>query len=389
LEGAFNYYYILNPTNHLNWSLGYQNFSQSLTGSLRQQGSTQPFDAFKNDNAFGLQDVYLGTTWKTKWKKLIISPSIFLHRYAWRDQQLTDEFDYSKVLALPAMYAKWDIKSNRSLTYRFQTEANFMDIQKLAQGLVLQDYNAVFQGNRALDNGLFDTHNLSYTHFDMFSGLTLFGNLNYQRKRNEITTTTDFAGINRLLSLINIQPVNETLNGDFRLDKALNKFKFELGGQWNSFTTNLVLDDRPAQNQQFSQTYNTRLTTTFFKVLEVDLGYSFMVNQYVSGPVENTFSTHSPKLEIDLDIVSGLKLKADYTYNTYLNQAAATRSDFDFLNAFLMYRKKSSPWEFKASVWNLFDTRAIRRDSFNENLISTFSYLVQPRYGLLTIKYDL
>ena len=54
-----------------------------------------------------------------------------------------------------------------------------------------------------------------------------------------------------------------------------------------------------------------------------------------------------------------------------------------------MYRKKSSPWEFKASVWNLFDTQAIRRDSFSENLISTFSYLVQPRYGLLTVKYDL
>ena len=264
-----------------------------------------------------------------------------------------------------------------------------MDIQKLAQGLVLQDYNAVFQGNRALDNGVFDTHTLSYTHFDLFSGLTLFGNLNYQRKRNEITTTTDFAGINRLLSLINIQPVNETLNGDIRIDKALNRMKFEFGGRWNAFSTNLILDDRPTQNQQFSQTYDTRLTTTFFKVLEVDLGYSFMVNKYLSGPVENTFSTHSPKLEIDLDIVKGLKLKADYTYNAYLNQAAATRSDFDFLNAFLFYRKKSSPWEFKASVWNLFDTRAIRRDSFSENLISTYSYLVQPRYGLLTVKYDL
>lgn len=319
----------------------------------------------------------------------MLSPSVFLHRYAWRDQQIAGQLAYSKVLALPGMYAKWDIKSNRSLTYRFQTEANFMDIQRLAQGLVLQDYNAVFQGNRALDNGLFDTHTLSYTHFDMFSGLTLFGNLNYQRKRNEITTTTDFAGINRLLSLINIQPVNETLNGDIRLDKALNKLKFELGGRWNAFSTNLILDDRPTQNQQFSQTYDTRLTTTFFKVLEVDLGYSFTANNYLSGAVENTFTTHSPKLEIDLDIIKGLKLKADYTYNTYLNQATATRSDFDFLNAFLLYRKKSSPWEFKASVWNVFDTRAIRRDSFNENLISTFSYLVQPRYGLLTVKYDL
>ncbi|GMQ29121.1 carboxypeptidase-like regulatory domain-containing protein [Algoriphagus confluentis] len=389
LEGAFNYYYILNPTNHLNWTLGYQNLAQTLDGSLSQENSEAEFGEFDNANEFGLQDLYLGMTWKTKWKKWIISPSVYFHRYAWRDQQFANELNYDKILALPGLYAKWNVKSNRSLTYRYQTEANFMDIQKLAQGFVLQDYNAIFQGNRALDNGIFTNHSLSYNHFDMFSGLTVFGNLNYSRKRDEITGTTDFSGINRLLSLVNIEPVNETLNGDLRMDKSLNKLKFEVGGQWNAFSTNLILDERLTQNQQFSQTYDTKLTTTFFKVLEVDLGYSFTANSYTSGPIENTFTTHSPKVEIDLDLVKGLKLKADYTYNTYLNKAVSTQSDFDFLNAFLIYQGKKSPWEFKLSVWNILDTRSIRRDSFNENLISTFSYLVQPRYGLLTVKFDL
>lgn len=388
-EGALNYYYILNPTNHLNWTLGYQNLAQSLQGGLQQEGSSLEFSEFDNDNEFGFQDLYLGMTWKTKWKKWIISPSAFLHRYAWRDQQLGDEISWDKTVALPGLYTKWTIKSNKSLTYRFQTEANFMDIQKLAQGFVLQDYNAIFQGNRMLDNGIFSNHSLGYNHFDMFSGLTLFGNMNYQRKRNEIITTTDFSGINRLLSLMNVEPVNETLNGDLRLDKAFNKMKFELGGRWNAFKTNLFLDDLLTQNQQFSQTYDTKLTTTFWKVLEVDFGYSFTANSYNSGNAQNTFTTHSPMLEIDLDIVKGLKLKADYTYNTYLNHATATQSDFDFLNAFLIYQGKKSPWEFKLSVWNILDTRAIRRDSFSENLISTYSYLVQPRYGLLTVKFDL
>ncbi|MFN5332031.1 MAG: hypothetical protein ACK5B5_04915, partial [Bacteroidota bacterium] len=66
-----------------------------------------------------------------------------------------------------------------------------------------------------------------------------------------------------------------------------------------------------------------------------------------------------------------------------------TRSDFDFLNAYLSYQKEKSPWEVKLSVWNIADTRAIRRDSFSESVVSTFSYLVQPRYALLTFKYDL
>ncbi|WP_275872368.1 carboxypeptidase-like regulatory domain-containing protein [Algoriphagus sp. CAU 1675] len=389
LEGALNYYYILNPTNHLNWSLGYQNLFQSLTGNLNQEGSQENFEEFDNDNEFGLQDFYLGMTWKTKWGKWIISPSAYLHRYAWRDLQFTDEMNFDKTLILPGLYTKWNIKSNKSLTYRFQTEANFMDIQKLAQGYVLQDYNAIFQGNRALDNGLFSNHSLSYNHFDMFSGLTLFGNMNYQRKRNEITTITDFSGINRLLSLINVEPINETLNGDIRLDKSLNKMKFEVGGRWNAYKTNLFLGNLPTENRQFSQTYDTKLTTTFFKVLEVDLGYAITANNYNSGNIQNTFTTHSPKLEIDLDIFKGLKLKSDYTYNAYLNKATGTQSDFDFLNAFLIYQGKKSPWEFQLSVWNILDTRSIRRDSFSESLISTYSYLVQPRYGLFTIKWDI
>jgi hypothetical protein len=389
LEAAFNYYHILNATNHLNWSLGIQNISQNLIGRLDQEGSDQSFEAFENDSDFGFQDVYLGMTYKTKWKKFIVSPSIFLHRFAWQDLQSGDELSQEKVMVLPGFYSKWNIKSNKSLTYRFQTEANFMDIQKLAQGFVLQDYNSIFQGNRMLENGLYYTHSLNYSHFDFFSGLNFYGNLNWQRKRDEITTTTDFAGINRLLSVVNVEPVNESLTGDLRVDKRYSRFKMEAGGQWNAFSSNLILDERLTRNEQISQTYDFKITSTFFKILEVDLGYAFNVNYYTSGAIKNTFTTHSPKVEIDLDIYKGLKLNADYTYNSYLNQASGIRSDFEFLNAFLSYQGKKSPWEFRISVWNILDTRSIRRDSFNENLISTYAYLVQPRYGLLTVKYDL
>jgi hypothetical protein len=388
-EGVFNYYYILNPTNHLNWSVGMQQLNQDFVSGLSQMGSSRRFDAFVNDNEFDFQDIYLGMSWKTKWKDWILSPSANLHRYQWTDTQLGEKLEQDRLLVLPAMYAKWNLTSNRSLTYRWGTEANFMDSQKLAQGLLLQDYNALFRGNRALDNGIFNTHTLSYTHFDMFSGLMVFGNANYQRKRNDLVTTTDFIGINRLFSVLNVEPVNKTLNGDLRVDKSFNKMKFELGGNWNAFQTNLFLDDQLTQNEQFSQTYDTKLTSTFFKVLEAKIGYSFTANQYVSGRIDNTFTTHSPKLEVDLDLVKGLKLVADYTYSAYLNQAMGTRSDFDFLNTFLIYQGVKSPWEVKLSVWNIADTRAIRRDSFSESVVSTFSYLVQPRYALLTFKYDL
>ncbi len=391
LEGAFNYYQILNATNHLNWSLGYSDTRQDMISNLDQiiPESDGSFSEFENDNRFGIQDVYLGMTYKTKWNDFILSPTIYAHRYAWQDRQFESEIDHQKFLLLPGMYAKWAIKSNKSLTYRYQTTANFMDVQNLAEGYIIQDYNSIFTGNRLLDNGLFSSHSLNYSHFDFYSSVNIYGSLNWQRKRDDIVTTTDFQGINRFLTVLNIEPVNETLNGNLNFDKKFNKFKVSAAGRWNSFTTNNLINDVVNQNQQLSQTYELKATTTFFKKVEVDLGYTFATNNYKGVNTQNTFNTHTPKIEVDWDIWKGLKLNADYALNTYNNKEVGTQSEFDFLNAFLSYQGKSSPWEVRFTVWNILDTRSIRRDSFTDNLISTYSYLVQPRYALFTVKWDI
>jgi hypothetical protein len=390
-EGAFNYYQILNPTNHLNWSLGFHRTNQKMTSEV-ELGSGQESENlgdFLNDNSFGFQDLYLGMTYKTKWKSVIISPSIYAHHYAWQDEQFELEQSQAKFLLLPNLYSKWAITTNRSLTYRFSSSVNFMDIQKLAQGLVIQDYNSIFQGNQLLENGFYLTHNLDYSHFDFFSAFNLSGGLNWTRKQNDMVNTTNFQGINRLVSIQNIDPINESLTGRINADKRFEKFKVSGGGRWNNFSTNTLLDDRLNENSQFSHTYDFRITSTFFKKLEVDVKYGWNQNFYQSATIKNTFNTHSPSIELDLDIWKGLKLNADYTYNAYFNQQANTKSEFEFLNAFLSYQGKSSPWEFRLTVWNILDTRSIRRDSFSENLISTYSYLVQPRYGLFTVKWDI
>ena len=82
-------------------------------------------------------------------------------------------------------------------------------------------------------------------------------------------------------------------------------------------------------------------------------------------------------------------LTGDYEYNRYQNKGQNTSSTFDFLNAAIQYQKKGSPWEFKTSVFNALNTQSIRRDSFNESLISTFEYFVQKRYLLITVNYDM
>ena len=80
---------------------------------------------------------------------------------------------------------------------------------------------------------------------------------------------------------------------------------------------------------------------------------------------------------------------ADYTYNKYQSANSEVVSEYDFLNASLYYRQPGSAWEFKLAGNNLLNTESIRRDSFDDNVISTYQYFVQPRYFMLTVMYDL
>src|SRR5690606_12972176 len=103
-------------------------------------------------------------------------------------------------------------------------------------------------------------------------------------------------------------------------------FKISGGGNWNNYSTNSLVDHILINNSQFAHSYFFKFTSTFMKTVEVDLGYSWDQNFYKSTNARNTFSTHSPKIEVDWDIWNGLKLNADYTYNTYLNKASNTKS---------------------------------------------------------------
>ena len=60
-----------------------------------------------------------------------------------------------------------------------------------------------------------------------------------------------------------------------------------------------------------------------------------------------------------------------------------------FLESTLTYQKKDSRWEYGIKGTNLLNTTTLNRDSTNELFFSTQAYFVQPRYVLLSVKYDL
>jgi hypothetical protein len=79
---------------------------------------------------------------------------------------------------------------------------------------------------------------------------------------------------------------------------------------------------------------------------------------------------------------------AKYTYNFYRNQEQ-TLNEYRFLEADLSYKPSGSKWEFGLRATNILNDTEINRDSFNQFSFTTNSYVIQPRYLLFEVTYDL
>lgn len=85
---------------------------------------------------------------------------------------------------------------------------------------------------------------------------------------------------------------------------------------------------------------------------------------------------------MEFDFLKGFTFETNYTYNRYVNNETGNEQKFDLMDLQLRYRNEDSPWEFKVEGMNLFDTRGVRMDSFNESLISTYEFHPEAFLGI-------
>ncbi len=389
LNGETNYYLILNKVNHLNFSVGFNILGQKMTSGLQPENTDKPIVMFENDLNYRFNNYYTGFSLKSKLGDFILRPGLYLHHYDLSNNQNEMTTGQNFNLLLPSFYSKWEISSTQSLSFKYAAKAEFVDIQKYAEGVLLTDYNALFSGNRLLENGIYHTGNLYYNFFNFFAGMSTFANITFLRKMNDFGNIVRFEGVERINSLTNLGRANESFQSMVGLDKKFNLFKVKLSINFSSSKNNSIVNESVNINQSFNQDYKGAIETTFYKQLNVEMGYQFQFNRYEANQTKNAFANHKPFLKLNWNLLKDFDLKTDYHFNYYTNKEANSTSTFEIWNATLRYQQKSNPWEFSLSGYNLLDTEAVRRDSFSENLISTYEYFIQPRYLMLGVKYDL
>ena len=390
-----DYYYILNNKSNLNFSVGTVINDQTLQSGIFQKldnGSVVHFteDHLNNDVSLHFLDVFLGLHYKLKAGKFLITPGISWHQYTSKNTQLSQETIFNKSILLPDLNVKFSIKSAESLRFNYETSTNFSDINNLAEGVLLNSYNALSIGNRNLENALYQNYSLRYFNFNMFSQTNIHATIAYNKKKNVIKNANQLIGIDRINSYLNLANPEDNFSVNAAFSKRIKKIKYRLSANSsiaNAYRLSVLTngENTKTKTKYTTQNYKIIAQSNFADWPNFEVGFSKSLSQFD----ENKSETDKPNANIEITFLKNFTFVADYKYNSYHNKANGIKNTYDFLNADLYYQKEGSKWEFKLSAINLLNTKSINEDFFSEYLQSSSSYLVQPRMVMLTVKYNL
>ena len=394
LDTKLDYYYILNNKSNLNFTLGNTINSQTLKSDIFQTLADNSVTNFTdsnlvNDVIFNYTDTFLGLHYKVKTGVFTLTPGISVHKYSTKTDQLGSKTKDSPFYVLPDFTAKIALKRSESIRLNYRISTNFTDINKLAEGALYNSHNSLSFGNRYLKNALYHNYSISYFNFNSFSFTNIHGTLSYNKKHDVIKNTTQYLGVDRLNSSINGFDPEDTLSARARISKRYKKLKAKVSGNV-SLANNYRIRTTPSttiistKTEYLTQNYKASLATNFKEWPNFEIGYETTLSEF-----DNSKSTNNKSFaNIEIGFLKDFILTSDYSYNQFTDSSDNTNI-YDFLNADLYYQKEGSQWEFKASIINLLDTKSINDDFYSVDFRSTSQYIVQPRYLMFTVKYDL
>jgi hypothetical protein len=398
LDTKLDYYYMLTPKSNINITVGNTYSNQNFNSSMYQildNGTENDLDNIENTNDvnYRFNDAFLGLHYKVLTGKFTFTPGVSLHTYALDNEQLGTNFKQNFTRVLPDFLAIYQIKKAESLTYNFSFTNNFTDINRLAEGFILNNYSSLSRGNRTLENAIQQSHSLRYFKYNMFNFENISAVVSYNRTVDAIKTRAFFDNVNQISEPFNSEFADETITFFGSYGRSFFKYyKASLSANLNWSKFNNIQVDRFTQqdvlitNESFTQNYVIRASTNFKKLPNIELGYGYTVNNYPN----DTFFTDRPTVKIDYFFLKSFSFVTEYEFYNYKNNDKTITNEYDFLSASLIYQKtKDSHLEYKISATNILNTTSLNDDSFSQFSTRATQYTVQPRYIIFSLKYNL
>ncbi|WP_273567390.1 carboxypeptidase regulatory-like domain-containing protein [Maribacter halichondriae] len=398
LDAKLDYYNLLNQKSNLNLTLGTifcrQEFNSNIFQLLGDGSRFNPTPAFNegratNDTEYTFSDVYLGVHYRLKTGKFTITPGFSLHAYGNKNTQAGETFEDNFFRFLPDFETRIDFKKSESLTFRYNMRNQFTDVTRLAQGLVLNNFNSIQFGEPDLQNALSHNVSLFYSSFNLFNYTNVFARAAYTSNIDQIRSLTNFENVIRTSTFFNSNFADENVSFFGRVQRTFGKVRASLNANFNYSKINQFIQGQQSLNEGYTQTYTPGIRTNFKVAPNINLTYRYSVTNNNQGNRETKFVTNAPSVEFDAYIWKSVTFRTEYTYT---NQDLGTGSSQSFQNwdASLAYRKdRNAKWEYELKATNLLDIDSQVRNNANNLSVFTSETFIQPRFVTFRVVYTL
>ena len=398
VDAKLDYYNILNAKSNINLTLGtilsHQKFNSNIFQFLVDESLFDPTPTFNegrssNDTEYNFSDVYLGLHYRLKTGKFTITPGFSLHAYGNKNTQFGETFKDNFFRILPDFETRIQIKKSESLTLRYNMLNQFTDVTRLAEGLVLNNYNSIQFGEPDLQNALSHNVSLMYSSFNLFNYTNVFARASYSSNIDQVRSLTNFENVIRTSTFFNSSFADENVNVFGRVQRTFGKIRGSLNTSFNYSKINQFIQGQQSLNDASTQTYTPGIRTNFKVAPNINLRYRYSVTNNNQGSRETKFVTNAPSVEIDAYIWKRVTFRSDYTYTNQDLGSGESRS-FQNWDATLSYRKdRDAKWEYEIKATNILDIDSQVRTSANNLSVFTSETFIQPRFVTIRFVYTL
>lgn len=398
LDAKLDYWNVLNNKSDINFTLGTIFSNQKFDSEIFQfldDGSTYDPTPIVNDGLdtnntdYNFTDLYMGVHYRLKTGIFTFTPGLSAHAYSTKNTQYGDTYEDNFFRVLPDFNMIMQLKKSEQIRFNYAMQTQFTDVTNLAKGLVLNSYNALFTGDQTLDNAVSHNLNLSYFSFNMFNYTNVMGNLSYSKRIDQIRTLSDFESVIRSSSPFNSSFADETFSAMGRFERRFGKLRAALRGNFSYSKFNQFIENQRSLNENYSQSYKAELRTNFKNAPNVELGYTYSINDSDQGTTRAKYYTNAPSIEFDALIWNSFTFRTDYSYNNFSDDDG-TINDFEFWNASISYRKdENAKLEYEIKATNLLDTASQSQSNTSSISVSASEYYIQPRYITFRLIYSL
>lgn len=398
LDAKLDYYYIINQKSNLNITFGtilsQQDFNSSIFQFLENDAVFNPTPSINdgkitNDVQYVFKDFYTAFRYRFKSGIFTVTPGFSLHAYGNKNTQFGVTYVDNFFRILPDFETRIQFKKSESLTFRYDMRNQFTDVTRLAEGLVLNNFNNIQFGEPDLQNAL--SHNLSllYNSFNLFNYTNVFARLAYSNNAEQIRGLTSFENVIRTSTFFNSNFADENVSFFGRIQKTIKKVNASFNLSLNYSKINQFIQNERSLNEGFTHTYTPGLRTNFKEAPNVSLSYRYSITENNQGGRLTKFITNAPTASFDAYIWKKFTFKTNYSYT---NQDNGLGDSFSFQNwdASLSFRKdKDAKWEYEIRGSNLLNIDSQVRNSANNISVFSSETFIQPRFLTFRFIYSL